>query len=147
MRKGEPVKGVKFFELLSEDADFCKQLGRAVLAASRLETELKRYLSSHGVRSDTKSATLGRLIKLAREHELLVRMLPVLETIKEQRNYLAHNIHALFSGVIEETILPRTNLLDSDIDVFTERAWQLAENLIGLSEALEVMTHAPNKPT
>ncbi len=61
-------------------------------------------------------------------------MVPALEQLNTQRNYLAHNIYALFTGRVEETILPREKLLDSDIDVFTERAWQLTENLNGLAE-------------
>ena len=60
-------------------------------------------------------------------------MVPALEQLNTQRNYLAHNIYALFSGLVEETILTRKNLLDSDIDVFTERTWQLTENLNGLA--------------
>src|SRR3990170_2835480 len=139
MRKGEPIQGIAFFELLSRDAKFCEELGRAVLAGSRLETELKRYLTVNGVSRDTKRATLGQLISLAKEHELLTRALPAFETLKMQRNYLAHNVHALFAVLIEETILPRTDLLDSDVDMFTERAWQLAENLNGLADALVSM--------
>ena len=145
MRKGEPIEGIAFFQLLSEDSKFCQELGRAVLAGSRLETELKRYLTANGVSRDTKRATLGQLIKLAKEHDLLTRALPAFEMLKVQRNYLAHNVHALFSGVIEETIFPRADLLDSDIDVFTERAWQLSENLNGLADALvSMIAKAPN---
>lgn len=145
MRKGEPVGGIAFFELLAGDAKFCQELGRAVLAGSRLETELKKYLTANGVSRDTKRTTLGQLIRLARERELLTKALPAFETLKVQRNYLAHNVHALFAGVIEETILPRTDLLDSDVDMFTDRAWQLAENLNGLADALiRMVEKAPN---
>jgi hypothetical protein len=54
--------------------------------------------------------------------------------LNNQRNYLAHNIHALFHGLIEESILERTGLLDSDTYAFMERAWQLAEDLNALAE-------------
>jgi hypothetical protein len=64
-------------------------------------------------------------------------MLSALEMLKDQRNYLTHNVHALLSGFIEETILEGSNLIDSDVHTYTERAWQLAENLNGLAEALE----------
>jgi hypothetical protein len=63
-------------------------------------------------------------------------MLPALEMLRDQRNYLTHNIHALFSGLVEETILESTGLLDSDVDLFTERAWQLKENLEGLADII-----------
>lgn len=144
MRNGEPVDGIAFFELLSDDAQFCQELGRAVLAASRLETELKNYLTANGVGQDTKKATLGQLIELAQKCELLKRALPAFEMLKLQRNYLTHNVHPLFASMIEETILPRTDLLDSDIDMFTERARQLAENLNGVADALISMAKAPN---
>ncbi len=69
-------------------------------------------------------------------------MIPALEMLKDQRNYLAHNLHGLFSGMIEETILERTNLLDSDVDLFTERAWQLQRNLNALAEIIADETYA-----
>lgn len=51
-----------------------------------------------------------------------------------QRDYLAHSAHALFAELIEESILPRSDLLDSDVHTFRERAWQLAENLNVLAD-------------
>jgi hypothetical protein len=39
-------------------------------------------------------------------------------------------------GVIEETILESTDLLDSDVDLYTGRAWQLKENLNGLADII-----------
>lgn len=133
MRNGEPLEGVEFFNQLSDDENFCKELGRAMLAAGRLEAELIKYFSAKGVDEKTNKANLGRLLRIAKKNEILVKMVPALETLNDQRNYLAHNIYALFSGQVEETILPRSGLLDSDIDVFTERAWQLKENLNGLA--------------
>lgn len=136
MRKGKPVEGLEFFALLYEDDNFCKELGRALLAAGRLESSLKRYISSHAPKENTTKAALGRLIEFAKQHQLLLKMLPVLEMLKDQRNYLTHNIHALFSGLVEETILERTGLLDSDVDLFTDRASQLKENLNALADIL-----------
>lgn len=133
MRNGEPLQGIEFFNQLSDDEDFCKELGRAMLAAGRLEAELIRYFSITGIDETTNKANLGRLLRIAKKNEILVKMIPALEMLNEQRNYLAHNIYALFSGQVEETILPRSVLIDSDIDVFTERAWQLKENLNGLA--------------
>ena len=105
-----------------------------MLAAGRLEAELIIYINSKKVGEKTKKASLGKLIIFARKHKLLEKMVPVLEVIRDQRNYLAHNIYALFSGLVEESILPSTELLDSDIDTFTERAWQLKENINGLAD-------------
>jgi len=136
MYKGEPTEGIEFFKLLYADDNFCKELGRAVLAAGRLEVELIKYLNNKNVEEDTKKASLGKLIAFAKKHELLVKLVPALETIKDQRNYLAHNIYALFSGLIEETILERTDLLDSDVYTYTERAWQLKENINGLADII-----------
>ena len=56
--------------------------------------------------------------------------------LRDQRNYLAHNVHALFSGLVEETILERTGLLDSDVSLYTDRAWQLRENLENLADII-----------
>lgn len=136
MRKGVPVEGLEFFQLLYEDDAFCIELGRAILAAGRLESVLTEYLNEHVNDQKVADASMGRLIAFAKQHNLLTPMVPVLETLKYQRNYLAHNIHALFSGLVEETILTRTDLLDSDVDTFTDRAWQLKENLNGLADII-----------
>ena len=139
MRKfeGRPVGGTEFFALLCADDDFCAQLGRAMLAAGRLETALKRYLKTTRPELKYQHANLGALLRLLQKHTLLVKMQPALEVLKSQRNYLAHSIHALLSDWIEETILERSDLLDSDVSTYCERAWQLTENLNGLSEIVE----------
>jgi len=136
MRRGEAAEGLEFYVLLCEDDEFCRELGRAVLAAGRLESALNRYIYDNAPDENTTRATLGRLINLARKHQLLSKMLPALETLRDQRNYLTHNIHALFSGLVEETILESTRLLDSDVHLFAERAWQLKENLDALADII-----------
>ncbi|MFA6282802.1 MAG: hypothetical protein WCT30_05295 [Desulfurivibrionaceae bacterium] len=136
MYKGEPISGSDFFRLLYADDKFCAELGRAVLAAGRLESILKQYIAKHAAETNTSKAALGELIKFARKHTLLHQMLPALETLKDQRNYLTHNIHALLSGLVEETILEGYGLLDSDIHTYTELAWQLKENLNGLADII-----------
>ena len=133
-RKGEPLSDGEFFKQLSADDEFCKQLGKAMLSAGRLESELIKYIQNNQSGAKTSKTNLGRLIGIAEKHELLANMVPALKVINDQRNYLAHNIHALFTGLIEETILPRSELLDSDIDVFTARATQLTENINGLAD-------------
>lgn len=141
MRKGEPASGLAFYALLCEDDEFCAELGRAILAAGRLETALNRLISSQAPESDSRQATLGALISVAESNELLPDLVPTLRMIKDQRNYLTHNIHALFSDFIEETILQKSELLDSDVDLFSERAWQLHRNLNNLAEIVEKDTH------
>jgi len=137
MRKGETIEGEVFFQLLDADDEFCKELGKAVLAAGKLEAELIRYINRNNVGEKTNKANLGKLIFFARKHELLAKMVPALEIIKDQRNYLTHNIYSLFSGLVEETILPKYELLDSDVDVFTVHACQLKENINSLVDIIK----------
>jgi hypothetical protein len=135
--KGMPVDGTKFYALLYADSQFCKQLGHAMLAAGRLETALKQHLSARSESAKTNRSTLGQLLSLAKEHGLLKRMQPALALVRDQRNYLAHSIHALLSGWIEETVLESSGLLDSDVVTYRERAWQLAADLNALAGIME----------
>jgi hypothetical protein len=137
MGKGELINGPRFFTLLCADEHFCAELGRAVLAAGRIESALKCYLATTAPASDTTRATLGKLIQFCEKNHLLTQMIPGLELLRDQRNYLTHNIHALLTNLIEETMLERENLLDSDILTYTERAWELKNNLNGLAEIVE----------
>lgn len=137
MYKGKPSGGVEFYKLLYADDDFCKELGRVILAAGRLESILVRYIQKYAPEENTIKATFGTLITFAKKHQLLTKMIPALETLKTQRNYLTHNIHSLLSGLIEETILESNGLLDSDVLLYTDRAWELKENINGLAEIIE----------
>ncbi len=137
MWSGNPVDGPAFYSLLCTSDEFCAELGRATLAAGRLESALKQHVMCHARQLDLAHATLGQLIAVAKKENLLSEMIPPLELLKSQRNYLAHNIHSLLSGTIIETILEGSNLIDSDVTTYTERAWQLADNLNALSEILE----------
>lgn len=56
--------------------------------------------------------------------------------LKIQRNFLTHNLYAIFMGLIEDPILPNKDLLDGDVGLFTERAYLLRENLEGLADIL-----------
>jgi hypothetical protein len=132
MRDGDSLEGLDFFTALNEDEAFCIELGRAMLAAGKLETELVNHLSQHKKLDGKK--TLGQLIGFAEKHELLTDMVPALKTINSQRNYLAHNIYGLFSGLLSETLLPKNGLLNSDIDVFTLKAIELKNDLLGLAD-------------
>jgi hypothetical protein len=135
--EGRPTRGLEFFQLLRNDDEFCAELGRAVLAAGRLESALIRYLHRKAPDLDASRATLGRLISFAEQKQLLLKLVPALRQLSTQRNYLAHSLHALFSGLVEETLLPASDLLDSDVSSFTDRAWMLRENLEGLSNIVE----------
>jgi hypothetical protein len=137
MAKGEFVDGPRFFELLNTDDHFCAELGRAMLAAARLESALKRYLATVSPEKDMTKSTLGNLIQHCRRTNLLTKMIPALEVLRDQRNYLTHNIHGLLTNLIEETILEKANLLDSDVLTYTERAWELKNNLNALAEIVE----------
>ncbi|MFT6408378.1 MAG: hypothetical protein ACJAQ6_001796 [Arenicella sp.] len=110
MRRGELLQGLAFFRELSADSRFCQTLGRAILAAGRLEGELTIYISNHAQDENTFKANLGRLISQAKKHDLLEKMVPHLDDINGQRNEFAHNVYALFTGAVEETLLPRSNL-------------------------------------
>jgi hypothetical protein len=100
MRKGEPASGREFFDLLGADAPFCAELGRAMLAAGRLESELRQFLAANNVQISQKT-TLGQLARPLARHGLLTKMQPHLDMLGMQRNYLAHSIHAFFSELIE----------------------------------------------
>lgn len=137
MYKGESSKGVEFFDLLFESDDFNTELGKVTLAAGRLEAEIIRYYIRNGLKENISRLTLGQLISIGKQEKLLERNLAMaLEQICMQRNYLTHNIYALFIELIDETILERCNLLDTDVITYVEKAWQLKTNLIDLADLM-----------
>jgi hypothetical protein len=76
--------------------------------------------------------------RIADENKLLyVNENLIFKQISKQRNYITHNIYALFSDLIDETIMEKEKLLDSDVHLYTERAWQLRDNLNGLSDVIK----------
>ena len=138
MYKGKPTSGLNFYNLLYESEEFTSELGKVALASGKLEAELTLYLKRKGVKKDLSKSTLGTLIKIAEQNDLLnPNQLEAFKLVKRQRNYITHNIYALFTDIKEETILEKDNLLDSDVHTYRERAWQLKENLIGLAENLK----------
>ena len=135
MYKGEPSGGVEFYKLLYESHEFCVELGKVTLASGQLEAELMRLLSRKSVPKTVEGLALGQLIKIAEKYNAIGQSeIYWLNELCKQRNYLTHNIYALFIELIEETRLERSNLLDSDVHTYIERAWQLKENLIHLAE-------------
>ena len=142
MYKGKPTKGLEFYNLLNESEEFTSHLGKVALASGRLEAELILFLTRNKIEGNYKRATLGRLIRIANENNLFSSNdISVFEMISEQRNYITHNIYALFSDLINETILEKENLLDSDVHLYIETAWQLTENLNGISDSIKKKTN------
>ncbi len=138
MYKGQPSGGIEFYQLLYNSPEFCSELGQVTLASGKVEAELIRLLARKAVPEKLEGLALGQLIRLAKRHSVLDQnMLVCLDEVCKQRNYLTHNIYALFIDLIEETRLERSNLLDSDVHMYIERAWQLKENLLGLAEIIE----------
>lgn len=128
---------IEFFERLYADTEFCAQLGQVTLAAGRFESNLRAYLNLRDVNVSQKSA-LGPLIKELENNKLLSENgIRILRGLKEQRNYLTHSLFDLFAERIEETLLPRTDLIPIDVTVFTEKAWGLEQNLSGLNQIVE----------
>lgn len=137
MFKGEPVKGVEFYKLLLENENFSSELGKVALASGRLEVELMLYLSRNDVIVKNKLVTLGGLITICKRNNLLDKNLILsLQLISRQRNYFTHNIYALFTNLIDVTILERDNLIDTDVITYIDYAWQLRENLENLADLI-----------
>lgn len=138
MYKGERSEGIEFYNLLLESDDFTSELGKVAMASGKLEAELILYLKRNGITENYKKATLGKLIKIGERNNLFDKNLTIdLKQISKQRNYLTHNIYALFIDLIDETILERRDLLDSDVHSYLEIAWQLKENLICLTDIIQ----------
>jgi hypothetical protein len=138
MYKEEPTEGIKFFTLLFESEEFTSELGKVALVSGKLEAELIIFLKHFGIKGTYERATLGSLIDMAKKNNLLDKnIINALSLIAKQRNYITHNIYALFTDLIDETILEKSNLLDSDVHLYFERARQLKENLIHLADLIK----------
>ena len=138
MYKGEPTKGIDFYNLLCKSDEFNAELGKVTLAAGRLEVELIHFLRRKGVTESLVDCPLGALINIGKRNNLFDKnLIIILEQLKRQRNYLTHNIYALFTELIDETILPRENLIDTDVETYIEKAWQLTENLIAIGDSIK----------
>lgn len=138
MFKGEPSSGVDFFNLLMENEEFNKELGKLTLAAGRLEAELVHLYKRKGISDNLSRFTLGKLIEFGKRKDLLERNFAfALENVCKQRNYITHNIYALFTELIDETMLPKTDLIDTDVLTYTDKAWETRNNLIGLADLIK----------
>ena len=120
----------QFFELLYNDVEFCDGVGKVMLSASRLETNLRKYLKAKDIKHSPKS-TLGNLVTKLIENNLLTKNGQIhFNDLALKRNYLAHSLYDLFTKEIEETILERDELTALDTDVFIYRARTLAEDFL-----------------
>ena len=138
--KGEPIRGLKFYELLMESTEFTSELGKVTLNSGKMESELIQLLKRNNITNKFQKSTLGTLIRIAHENKILTdNEVKSFQLITKQRNYLTHNIYALLNYQIDETILEREDLLDSDVHTYVERAWVLNDNLKGLTETIKQM--------
>ncbi|MBU2600820.1 MAG: hypothetical protein KKA32_01440 [Actinobacteria bacterium] len=97
------------FEMLSKDTECCAALGRMTLAAARLESDLRVFLTLNGVQVGA-AATFGGLVKKLGDNGLLSDSgLGILRGLKRQRNYLTHNLYGLFAARIDEDLMTRWN--------------------------------------
>jgi hypothetical protein len=142
MYKGEETKGMDFYNLLFESEEFTVELGKISLASGKLEAELILFLTNKGIAGNLHKATLGSLISKAKEKNLFdENIVASLEMICRQRNYITHNIYALFVDLLDETILEKNNLVDTDVITYIEKAWQLRENLNEMTSVIQKMDY------
>lgn len=135
MYKGEPSNGIEFYNLLNKSKEFTSELGKVVLASGKLEAELIFFLKRSDIKGNYDKATLGTLIDLTEKNDLIDDNMRIsLKIISNQRNYITHNIYGLFIDLKDETIFEKENLLDTDVLLYIDRAWQLTENLDGLAD-------------
>jgi len=135
-----------FFDLLYNDVEFCNGMGKVMLSASKLETSLRKFLKTKHIKFNPK-ATLGNLVTILIENNLLSENGQIhFKNLALQRNYLAHNLYALFTKEIEETIIIGIDELTAeDTDVFIYRAYQLAEDFLFFSEIVSKANINSNK--
>ena len=134
----QKVDGEVFFNKLYEDENFCQQLGKVILSASKLEAIIIRFLNNKNIDDINKKATLGQLIEKIKIKKLLDKnILVILKELSSQRNYLTHNIYLLLLNMIDETVLERNELCYEDVHLYAERAYILADNLNAISEIVK----------
>lgn len=127
----EFVPPEQFFRILYKDANFCEGMGKVMLSASLLETNIRKYLKVKDVKGVRPKSTLGNLVQKLRENDLLSKNGQIhFDDLTLKRNYLAHSLYDLFTKEINETILERDELTAMDTDIFVRRAHQLAEDFL-----------------
>ncbi len=128
-----------FFELLYGDGGFCKSLGQVMLASSKLERVLYKFLTNEG-HSIKENATLGQLILIIKQkRHLSDNGEMVCEDLKRQRNYLSHRLYELFDKETQKKELPRLpreGLVPEDVAYFAEKAGETANDFYEISRIL-----------
>jgi hypothetical protein len=139
MYNGKPSQGKEFYIHLSDSEVFTSELGKVTLASRFLEAEIIKFIQRNKIQVNPKTSTLGRLIRNVEENNLLDNNnLTALKQCKDQRNEFIHKLYSLFSGLIEQELLPINDLLDSDVITYKEYARQRNENLEHLAGIISV---------
>ena len=87
--KGINIEGVEFYHLLNQSKEFTSELGKVILASSRLESQLFIYLKSKGFEINRSKATLGYMINHLETKNLIDdNRIQSLRLVNKQRNYL-----------------------------------------------------------
>ncbi|MBL7473322.1 hypothetical protein [Robertkochia sediminum] len=138
MYTGEPKSGLEFYKLLYDSEEFTSELGKVTLASGKLEAEIKVFLNQNNIKGNFQRATLGQLIEIVEKNKLFSgNFITALKQISKQRNYITHNIYALFSDLIDETILEKNDLIDLDVTLYISRVWHLNQDLNGLANLIK----------
>jgi len=136
--KFEFVTAEKFFNLLYKDKDFCSGLGMVMLSAGMLETNLRHYMKTRKINGIRNNSTLGRMVVILKEQNILSRNgVTHFDDLVLKRNYLAHSLYDLFSKEIKESILPRSELVEMDVEIFSERVNTTAEDFLHFSNIVK----------
>lgn len=153
----QKINGEVFFNKLYKDEEFCMQLGKVMLSASKLETQLIKLIENN--KSDIKGKyytyTMGRLIIEIKKAKLLPKnTIEALISLSIQRNYLTHSIFIILSDIVEDSKLieninadnyikknifeqvseEKEEFLDSDTQVYIERASKLSNELNSIAD-------------
>lgn len=128
---GSVIEGEEFFQLLYTDNEFIVQLGQVTLLLAKLESELIRYIKRENIIvKNLEKKTLGGLLELCKVENLLGNnFIIALHMIKDQRNYLIHNLHYLLIEKDDNSRLPTNDLLPADILTYREALFTMIENV------------------
>jgi len=87
-----------FFDVLYENDDFAKALGRLLMSSAKFETCLKQYMDAHGKVQYGAKSPLGHLLKLLIENQEIDRTATEhFGFLLHQRNYFVHKLHLYLS--------------------------------------------------
>lgn len=125
------------FDALAGDQEFQRELGRMVLAASRLERSLRICVAEHGGDTEEK-APLGAILKSMR-HAMPTLSETFSETLEfsiRQRNYFVHNLCER---------LHACSTADFTASQFRSRVRGLADEILALTAIVEA-ARPPTSP-